>query len=138
MAPKPQFVKYVWIGFMDGYGFIVFDPEIHNLYSNENGRKTICLWIREKKSWEYFDIEESRRELRANITRTTKADRDRISEEYWEWKCESAGSNGGTRLTYGSIHDSVEHAVEVVRQEDEAWLGRLGVIHQGGNPNKKS
>ncbi|MHB9102172.1 MAG: hypothetical protein ACYC2E_11725 [Sulfuricella sp.] len=87
MKNSPRFVEGVWVGFLDDIGFVVFDPDIKNLYSADStDGECICLWVKTKSGWAYFNIEDIRPKLKANLSNVTQFARELMANFYFAWK----------------------------------------------------
>lgn len=88
-----KFVEGVWVGFLDEIGFVIFDPDIKNLYSTRTDGESVCLWVKNKPGWAYFNLEDIRPKLKANLPNVTQFARERMASFYFDWRCEVEGAD---------------------------------------------
>lgn len=136
MSPKPKFVNYVWVGYISDLEFVVFDPDVTNLYLWENGVQKISLWVEKASGWMHFDLEECKKELKQNLSPTKNEDRERVSNRYWSWKCGSLEPMEDAIYVYGEMKNESESALSDIELESEAWIGRVQRINKGVDPNE--
>lgn len=133
---KSKFVKGIWIGLLDDYGFVVFDPTVRNIFTHTAENSLVSLWLQNTKSISQFDVAVTRPILRKNASRVTDFDRQRIATIYWAWKCNTSGATGHTQFAYESAQEENRHELAMLALEDEEWLVRLRAIQLGENPNQ--
>ncbi len=92
---KPRFFDGVWVGKITEVGYIVFDPTIHNLYDDDD---EIALWVEKRSSWQYYNEDEVRSQLRENLGCVTNSERARVARKYWCWRCDGHGYSQGDYL----------------------------------------
>lgn len=95
----PKFYEGVWVGFLDHYGFVVFDPSSTHLYQNEMVR----LWVAAEKRAVYLVTKVVREQMRDNLSKVAESDRIRIAREYW---LSETGVDHGTEAGRKWLRDS--------------------------------
>lgn len=71
----------VWVGLIDGFGIVVFDPDVKNLYYQNQ----VSLWVLNDKRRDYFDLSQTRENLRKNVGALSLSTRKQAIRSYWMW-----------------------------------------------------
>lgn len=96
----------VWVGILDEYGFVVYDPSIFNLYVEDK----ISLWIERDNRRSYFSIKDVRKKLRKNLGLISDHERQRVVKHYWIFFCGSYSKAGCLKLRE-------ERRIDVLQEE---------------------
>ena len=87
LPKKPLFTNNVWVGYHLKFGFVVFDPNIHNLFNTwiYGPEREVTLWVLNQSVRKQFLVIDVTQELLPYLGKVSIETKQKISIFYWEW-----------------------------------------------------